>query len=116
MLRCLVYTAALSLTVGALQVAQAGGEFRARGVVLPNGAVRIADDRYRLPDPWEATLKYYRGIYRLEKFPRKAIVNQPGIKAVHVDNPDVSGEWEGYNIYEYQGEVRLYVLAREKKP
>ena len=96
-------------------VASAAGEFRVRGVVLPNGAVRVADDRFRLQETWDAALKYYRGIYRPEKFPRKAVVNQPGIKAEHFENPDAGGEWEGFNLYEFQGEVRLYILARDKK-
>lgn len=92
--------------------ALAAGEFRAKGVVLPNGAVRIGDDRYRLPETWDATLKFYRTVYKPDRYPRKFIVNQPGIKAWHFVNPEPKEEWEGFNLYEYQGEVRLYILAR----
>lgn len=92
----------------------AAGEFRARGVVLPGGAVRVSDDRFRLPDSYNASLKFYRSIYRPERYTRKAIVNQPGVRAVHVTNPDPSGEWEGFNLYEYQGEVRVFILARKR--
>lgn len=98
---------------GAPREARAAGEFRAKGVVLPNGAVRLGDDRYRLPEGWDATLKFYRGVYRPEQYPRKFIVNQPGIKAWHFVNADPKGEWEGFNLYEFQGEVRLFILARQ---
>lgn len=111
----LIVTTALLVGLLGEPVAQAAGEFRVKGVVLPNGAVRIGDDRYRLPESWDATLKFYRGVYRPEKFPRRFIVNQPGIKAWHFVNPDSTGEWEGFNLYESQGEVRLYILGREAK-
>ncbi len=113
MLRKLVYIAALS-TLGPA-VATAGGEFKVRGLTLPGGAVRIAEDRYRMPEGWTGSLKFLKGQYKPDKYPRRFVVNQPGIKAIHVDNPDGAGEWEGFNLYEYQGEVRMYVLARTRK-
>jgi len=113
MLRRFLYTAALSTLVPA--VAMAGGEYKVRGLTLPGGAVRIAEDRYRMPENWQASLKFLKGLYRPEKYPRRLVINQPGIKAIHVENPESESEWEGFNLYEYQGEVRLYVLARERK-
>lgn len=94
--------------------ARAAGEFKARGVVLPGGAVRVAEERYRLPESYDAAVRFYRSVYRPERFPRKLVVNQPGVKAVHVVNPDLKSEWEGFNLYEHQGEVRLYILVRQK--
>jgi hypothetical protein len=85
------------------------------GVSLPNGAVRVSEDRFRLPDSLEASLKWYKSVYRPEKYLRTLITNQPGLKAYHVSNPDPKGEWEGFNLYSYQGETRLYVLGRTKK-
>ena len=85
------------------------------GVSLPNGAVRIGEDRFRLPDSLEASLKWYKSVYRPERYQRNLIANQPGLKAYHVSNPDPKGEWEGFNLYSYQGETRLYVLSRTKK-
>jgi hypothetical protein len=90
--------------------------FKVHGVQLPNGAVRIGDDdRYRLQESYDAALKYYRSVYRPEKYPRKLIVNQPGIKAIHISNPDPASEWEGFNLYVFQNETRLYILEREGK-
>lgn len=88
--------------------------FSHKGVTLPNGSVKIGEDRFRLPDGYEATLKWLKNAYKAEKFPRKFIVNQPGIKGIHIVNPSTTDEWEGFNLYEYQGEVRLYVLVRRK--
>jgi len=113
MLRRLVYTAALAALVPA--VATAGGEFKVKGLTLPGGAVRVAEDRYRLSETWTGAMKFLKAQYRQEKFPRRSVVNQPGIKAIHIDNPDAAGEWEGFNLYEYQGEVRLYILTRTKR-
>lgn len=105
-----------ALLFGALgpHQASAAGEFRSRGVVLPGGAVRVGDDRFRLPDNFDASLRFYRSVYDTSRFPRKAIVNEPGVKAIHVVNPDPRGEWEGFNLYEHQREVRLYILPRRK--
>lgn len=84
--------------------------FKARGFQLPDGAVKIDEDRYRLPNPWDETLKFYKRAYPAAKFPRKALHSQTSVRAVHIDNP--SGvEWDGVNIYEAgRGEVRLYIL------
>jgi len=94
-------------------VAWAGGEFKARGAWLPGGSARIAEDRYRAPQGWDETLKFYKNMYPPVKYPRRSIVNQPGIKAIHLANGE-GGDWEGLNIYELQGEVRIFVLARQK--
>jgi len=100
-----------------IPAARATEQFRVHGVAMPSGAVRLGDDddRYRLTESFDVALKWFRGVYRPEKFPRKLIVNQPGIKAVHIANPDRDAEWEGFNLYVYQGETRLYILEREKK-
>lgn len=113
MRRTFVYIAALLLLGPA--VSKASGEFKVRGVTLPGGAVRVADDRYRLPGGWEGVKRFLKATYKPEKYPRRFVVNQPGIKALHVDNPDSGGEWDGFNVYDHQGEVRIFILARDKK-
>ena len=47
------------------------------------------------------------------QYPRKSIVNQPGVKAVHIANPSGKGAWEGLNVYEANDEVRIYVVPAE---
>jgi hypothetical protein len=113
-MRFTAFLTILALSLSA-QTARADA-FKVHGVTLPNGAVRLGDDdRYRLQETFDAALKYFRGVYRPEKYPRRLIVNQPGIKAVHIENPDPQSEWEGLNLYVYQGETRLYILERKEK-
>lgn len=116
-------------TVGAaLAMAVAGvalpGVARAEvvgGVQLPDGASKVAENRYKVSKDFEDTLKYYKTAYPKENYPRKAIINQPGVKAVHIVNPSGRNNFEGLNIYEANDEVRIYIVptaesAKPKKP
>lgn len=103
---------ALLLAVPAL----AAEGFKARGFILPDGAVKIEDDRYRLQQPWDEAVKFYRRAYPPGKYPRKTLRSQTPIRAMHIQNP--SGvEWEGVNLYEAsRGEVRVFILAGKEPP
>jgi hypothetical protein len=91
--------------------ASAAEGFKARGFILPDGAVKIDDDRYRLPQPWDEATKFYRRAYPPGKFPRKTLRSQTAVRAMHIANPS-GGEWEGVNLYEAnRGEVRVFILA-----
>ena len=92
--------------------ARAGGEFKARGFTLPGGSVKIDDDRYRLALAWDDVKRFYRSVYPAARFPRHTLPNQAGVRAEHIENPG-GGEWEGVNLYENKGEVRLFILARK---
>jgi hypothetical protein len=88
------------------------------GAQIPDGAQKVAEYRYKTNKDWEETKKYFKGVYPPSAFPRKAIVNQPGIKAEHIVNPSGKG-FEGINIYEANEEVRIYVIPAadaKKKP
>jgi hypothetical protein len=83
------------------------------GVQLPDGARQVGENRYRAPGDLETTLKYYRTVYPPDRFPRRSIVNQPGVKAFHIINP--SGKnFEGLNIYEANDEVRIFIVRPKK--
>jgi hypothetical protein len=114
MRRLFAYIAALSMTVGSLNAAAAGPDQKVRGASLPASARKVGEDRYRLHENWENAMKFFKVAYGYDKFPRKVVVNQPGIKAVHIANPSAGGEWEGLNIYENTSGVHVYVLARKK--
>jgi hypothetical protein len=93
----------------------AAGGFKARGFSLPDGAVKVDEDRYRLPQTWEDTVRWYRSVYPPIKFPRSTLRNNAGIRAIHIENRTPGSEWEGANLYETpKGEVRVLVLAREE--
>lgn len=80
------------------------------GAQLPDGARKVAEHRYRAANDFDSTLKYYKVVYSAAQFPRKAVVNQPGVKAIHIANATGRGGWEGINIYEANDEVRIYVV------
>ena len=82
------------------------------GAQIPDGAQKVGENRYRAPGDFEDTLKYYRAVYSAGSYPRKSIVNQPGVKAVHISNPS-GRNFEGLNIYEANDEVRIYIVPLE---
>lgn len=108
----------LRLVVGLWAAVAWGGE-SVNGAQLPENARKVAENRYRSPQDFEGTLKFYKSTYPPTTHPRKPIVNQPGVKGVHIANPSGRG-WEGLNIYEANDEVRIYVVPAEdvvrKKP
>jgi hypothetical protein len=117
MLRKILLLAAVTALFGLAPTAgwSAGG-FKARGFFLPDGAVKVDEDRFRLPQAWDDALKWYRSTYPPAKFPRRGLRNQSGVRALHIANT-TAGEWQGANIYEMSGgEVRVYILARPEKP
>ena len=90
--------------------------FKARGFILPDGAVKIDDDRYRLPQPWDEAVKFYRRAYPPAKFPRRTLHNESAVRAMNIANPSGT-DWDSVNLYEAaRGEVRVYVLAGKEAP
>ncbi len=107
------YKAALA-GVLLLLPALALAEVRVAGAALPDGAEKVAESRYKIPKSWDETIRFYRQLYP-PRYTRRTIVDQPGVKAVHIDNPDAKpGSWEGLNIYEAKGEIRIFVLVKRK--
>ena len=106
------YKAALFFlcTLLAAAPATAGGAFVVRGAVLPPGSQQVGEDRYKSPSSYADTLTFYSKQYKSN--PRKTIVNQPGLRGIHLVN-DGRGDWEGLNIYELEGETKIFVVARD---
>jgi len=84
------------------------------GARLPEDAEKVAEYRYRTREKFEETLKFYKGVYPPASYPRRSIINQPGIKAVHIANPSKKG-FLGLNIYQANDEVRIYVVTDQSK-
>lgn len=85
----------------------------AKGAVLPSGSRQVGENRFRSPLSYVDTLKFYDKTYRSN--PRKPIVNQPGLRGVHIANA-ARGDWEGLNVYELNGETRIFVVPRDPEP
>ncbi len=106
------YKAALAVIFLALP-ALAGAE-KVAGAVLPDEAVKIGENRYRIPKSYEETLKFFKSVYG-PRYARRPIADTPTVKAVHIDNPDTKpGQWEGLNVYELKNETRVFVLVKPK--
>lgn len=104
-----LYKAARLAVLGGLLVATPASADVVSGAQLPDGAQKVGDRRYRSPRDYEETLKYYRSVYPPGTFPRRSIVSQPGVKAVHIVNP--SGKnFAGLNVYEARNEVRIFIV------
>jgi hypothetical protein len=85
------------------------------GATLPEDARRIGENRYQVSRKYEEALKFFRSAYPPAKYPRRTIADQPGVKAVHLENPDARpGSWEGLNVYELKGETRVFVLVKQQ--
>jgi hypothetical protein len=106
--------AAAGLWSGTWSVAGSAAEPSAYGAILPNGAHQVGKDRYQSPSGFGETLKFYSKVYSVEHYPRKAIADLPGVRAIHLVNGG-RGEWEGLNIYELNGSTRIFVLSRSQK-
>ena len=81
----------------------------------PPGVQKVGENRYRAPGSFDDTLKYYRTVYPAQAFPRKPVVNQPGVKAVHIVNHSVK-KFEGLKMYEANDEVRIYIVPAPPAP
>jgi hypothetical protein len=109
------YKAALAAAVALVATGAARAE-KVAGAALPDGARRVELNRYRIDRSYEDALKFFRSVYPPGRFPRKPIANQPGIRAVHIQNPEARpGTWEGLNVYELRGETRVFVLVAPAK-
>ena len=86
------------------------------GAKLPRAARKIGPDRFRSPWNWRETMKWVDKTYGRGSHPRVQIINQPGIKAIHLRNPSRK-EWVGMNIYQLaSGQVRFFVLPPQEGP
>ena len=107
------YKAALAGALAALP-ALVLAEVRVAGVALPDGAEKVAESRYRVPKSWDETIRFFRQTYP-PRYTRRPIADQPGVKAVHIENPEARpGGWEGLNVYELKNETRVFVLVKPK--
>ena len=84
------------------------------GAQLIENAVKVDEDRYKSPQDWEKTLRFFRGIYGKQAgIVWRSVASTPKVKAIHIANIRRGQSWEGINIYETGGEVFIYVIKAE---
>lgn len=105
----------LALTF-ALLAAEAEGE-RVYGAPMVPNARKVEDGRYISPRTYDDTLEFYEKLFKGSNAVRfRAIINAPSIKAVHMQNTKPGGTWLGINIYELNGQTRLFVVKSDAAP
>ncbi len=79
-----------------------------------SGAKQIEPGRYRCPNNYNETLMNYRRMLRNSGggFKWRTIIHQNNLKAKYLENTRKNGKWAGINIYEYNGETRIFVVPR----
>ncbi|HLT30655.1 MAG TPA: hypothetical protein VK013_11480 [Myxococcaceae bacterium] len=84
------------------------------GVQLPDGVRRVGEGRYRSALTYEKTLEYFRTVYPARNHRRVPIINQPGVRAMHIAFP-AGNKYAGLNVYEDKAglrEVRIFLVPR----
>jgi hypothetical protein len=83
---------------------------------LPACAVPMDEPgRYHCARSLDETLDFYRRLFNQTGGVRwRNIISLPNIKARHIDSLRSKTRWEGINVYEKAGEVRIYVIARDE--
>jgi hypothetical protein len=73
--------------------------------------------RYECHKTFDETLDFYEKVFHSTGGVRwRNVVNLPGIKAKHIENLRKKAHWEGINVYEYKGKVRVFVIQRPPEP
>ncbi len=86
--------------------------------LLPGAHEESEAGRYMALRNYDDVLEFYEKLFKGNAKVRfRKIVNQPTVKATHLQNlaPSVGG-WAGINIYEVNGRTYLYFLKAEPPP
>jgi len=87
-------------------------------VPLPPGAQPLAEQgRYASSRNFDETLDFYKYHFKYHGggVRWRNVVNLPHIRAKHVQSLKPT-PWQGINIYEYNGRVRIFVVPRSPEP
>lgn len=96
-----------------LALAILGADPPADAPIVPDSISLEESGRYRSRRSFDETLDFYdRTFKRTNGLIWHNIINLPGIRAKNIECRKKTN-WEGINIYELKGEVRIYVIPRE---
>lgn len=86
------------------------------GAALIEGAIKIEEDRFKSPQDWDKTIRFFRTVYGKQPgIVWRSVASTPKVKAIHIANTRRGATWEGINIYETGGEVFIFILKAEAK-
>lgn len=87
------------------------------GAPIVTGAKPLSEPgRYESPRTYDDTLSFYEYYFRREGGVRwRSIVNLPHIRGKHIQSTRPKTPWQGINVYEKGGKVRVFVVPRSAK-
>lgn len=86
---------------------------KVHGLSLMSWAKKVGDDRYESPRSFSKTYDVFYDRYKRSKRVKvHKVVNLPNVKFGHFESLNPKTTWSGFNVYEYKGKVRIYVIAR----
>ena len=81
--------------------------------VIPKAKTLAEPGRYESPRNFADTVKYYERALKRQGGARwYPIINSPKVKAKHAASRSKKTAWQGINIYEVDGHVRIFVIPR----
>ena len=81
--------------------------------IIPGSRALEDVGRYESPRTWDDTLLYYKWHFKSRGGVRtRNIVNLPHIRAKYIQSTRHATKWQGLNIYEKNGRVRVFVVPR----
>lgn len=101
--------------VFAIGIVTLAAELPIEAPIVPESQALDEPGRYRSGRSYDESLDYYRRVFRRTGGVRwYNIINKPGIKAKHIQSLRKKTNWEGINVYEHRGQVRVFVIPRER--
>lgn len=89
---------------------------RVYGAPLLPGTVKVEEGRFKTSRSYDDTVDFYEKLFKGSQTVRmRKIINSPQVKATHVLNGAPGSGWQGINIYEKDGETRLYFIKADVK-
>lgn len=86
------------------------------GAPLLPGATKLEEGRFKSGRSYDDTLDFYEKLFKGSQTVRfRKIVHSPQVKATHIMNTASGSAWQGINVYEKDGETRLFFVKADVK-
>jgi len=81
---------------------------------IPSFAAPMQEQgRYESHQTFDQTIEHYKWVFRSSGGVRwRNVVNLPQVRAKHIQSTRPKTKWQGINIYEWNGHVRIFVVPR----
>ena len=85
------------------------------GFALPPRVQKVSENRFKLLQPWDTVMKFYRTTYGDSNpgMVREVAVSLPGVLVVHYENRGAQGSWQGVNVSRLGREAYVFCYGRD---